>query len=81
MIIRVHYHESVKDADGGIHTYKAEVEKELPEEGLNSEQIVVKMRANIRFLHREIHYAIQQQQVEDGLIDTVTHKPGAKIKG
>lgn len=74
MIITVKFLDSVKDAGGNIKTYSAELTKDVQEDGLTPEQVVTKMRAIMHFLHREIHVAVQEDQVKDGVRSAVDHQ-------
>lgn len=73
MKVTVKYLESTKDAAGTVRTYSCEMEKEFPEVGMEPEQVVAKANAIHAFLHEEIHRAIQEQQVADGILAAVTH--------
>jgi hypothetical protein len=81
MKVTVEFGQHAKDAKGTLFSYKSEVGMEIPEDGLTPEQKVAKMRAINHFLHHELHLAIQEQMVKDGLLDAVQHeivKPPAK---
>ena len=73
MVITVKFLDSVKDAQGNVKTYSAELTKEVAEDGLTPEQVVLKSRAIMHFLHKEIHTAILEDQKKDGLRDSAEH--------
>ena len=74
MKITATYRNSVKDAQGALHTYGLDVEMEVEDANLTGEQKVAKMRAVSHFLHNECHKCIQAAQVADGIPPTLTHK-------
>ena len=74
MKVKVSFGESIKDGKGDLHIYRAEVEKEVSEEGLTKEQQVAQMRAVHNFLHNELHRAIKDQQAKDGVVGAHDHQ-------